>query len=55
MTYSVFQITCKPLEYSPNEGRWFFQLISGEGHIHSTSREVYATREEAEAAAREAA
>lgn len=55
MTYELIQVTCKPLEYSPSAGKWFFQLINSDGFIHSTSQPLFATREEAEAAARAAA
>ncbi len=53
-TYELVQDRCKPGEFSPSAGRWFFQIVTADGHICQTSRAVYASREEAEIAAREA-
>ena len=53
-TYELVQDRCKPGEFSPSAGKWYFQIVTADGHTCQTSRAVYASREEAEIAAREA-
>ena len=53
-TYEIVEIHTNADVFSPRAGLWFFQIVTTDGHICQTSRAVYASREEAEIAAREA-